>query len=146
MRGTDAVTASDACQVLSALGFSADEQAMIRGEVLQRAQHVPRTGALELADLWLTALQAAWQARERRPQAGGGYLRLCVRGALRDALWAEWRACGRVPLTMLWPWYYPRRSRPCVDCGEPFGRPHARRCGRCSTIRYRARRQGRAAA
>lgn len=64
-------------------------------------------GYLERGDLVSAGWLGAVTGMARRADAGLGYLRLCIRGAIADELRREWRALGRVARSILWPRYWP---------------------------------------
>jgi hypothetical protein len=123
-------------RVLRAAGFSASEVDVITAEVATLPMPV-----LDRDELWAEAIAAAWLARHRRPDVGAAYLRVRVRGALRDAIRRENRACGRTWRTFYWPWFRPAGEemvRRCEDCG---GAVLAKRrlCAGCGEARERER-------
>src|SRR5205085_645079 len=114
---------------LLAIGATVDQAEMIVSEV---AAAIPFCGgALERDDFWAVALMVTWETL--RGGMGGGYLRVRVRGALRDLVKYERRAVGDWPYTVRWPVYWPVPSAPV----HAPARVYARRNGRW----YAARRQ-----
>lgn len=144
-------------QALARLGFAAKERGAIVRAVTERAwMMVGFFGATEVDDLWAIAVASAWRAREERPDAGAGLLKLRVRWAIREAIRGEAKAHGLVrPHRSRASSDLPRGERTC-RCGRSLGTlAHAsiRLCARCqlgcvaaSSKRYRDRRRLRRAA
>ena len=117
-------------RVLRTAGFTAAEVDLITAEVATYPWH-----HLEREEYWAEVIAATWCAKTRRPDVGGGYLRVRVRGALRDATRAELRAQGRLDRTFYWPWYRPAgQARYCEDCRTAIG-PKRRLCASCAADR-----------
>ena len=130
-------------RVLRAAGFSAAAIDVITAEVMTMPLSV-----LDRDELWAEAIAAVWIARSRRPDIGPAYLRIRVRGALRDAIRRELRAEGRLDRTFYWPWYRPASNRTwrtmaapvvrrCADCSREIMRLGTRRCADCARERRR---------
>lgn len=105
--------------------------------------------SLEWADLLAIATLAAWEARQERPDAGGGLIRLKVRWALHEALRKEAHSHGLTKaMRRREQGHVPERH---CRCGKSLGTMAlggVRCCPRCqlklsaeSSRRYRERKQ-----
>ena len=149
-----------AAAILARAGFDADVIAAILGELARfgGAERVLAVAGepvvLNADDLAAEAIAAAWATVATVPDAGGGLIRLRVRGALRDARKRELRAIGAASWSIRWPWFYPRGKwadrvsrrppveplpfRLCRDCAAPILPAGPRvRCADCQAARRR---------
>jgi len=113
-------------RVLRAAGFGAEAIDVITAEVASLPADV-----LGRDDLWAEAIAAAWLMIIRRPEVGPAYLRIRVRGALRDAIRRELRERGQMNRTFYWPWFRPIGAEARCACGTVIASPYAHKCSDC---------------